>query len=258
MSFPIEMPQLSSDGDSGDAAGGGGATLASWLVSPGDAVDKGDVIAELETDKATLELEAPASGTIAELLVEAGTEGVAPGTVLGTIEAGDQTADAAGDQIADAAGDEIADAAGDEIADEAGDPAGGTAEGTAGETSRADGAEAIAEDSMAARTTSEPAAPPEDDDARRASTPLARRAAAGLGLDLGRLEGTGPRGRIVEADVLRAAGPRTPGEGPEASAGPRAAGSPPRRRRARARRSRWRPPSRSGDSRRCVARSPGA
>ena len=73
------MPSLSSEGES--------ATLAAWLVSVGDRVEKGDVIAELETDKATVELEAPVTGTIVEFLVEEGTEGVEPGAVLGSIDA---------------------------------------------------------------------------------------------------------------------------------------------------------------------------
>ena len=63
MGFRIEMPQLSSDG--------GSATLASWLVGVGDRVEQGEVIAELETDKATVELEAPASGRIQALEIAA-------------------------------------------------------------------------------------------------------------------------------------------------------------------------------------------
>ena len=74
----IEMPSLSADGES--------ATLASWLVGVGDPVEAGALIAELETDKATVELEAPAEGVLAEIRIEAGTEDLAPGTVLGFLE----------------------------------------------------------------------------------------------------------------------------------------------------------------------------
>ncbi len=78
MSIQIEMPELSSEGE--------GATLATWLVSVGDHVEKGDVIAELETDKATVELEAPASGTILAFSVEEGSEGILPGVVLANLD----------------------------------------------------------------------------------------------------------------------------------------------------------------------------
>lgn len=73
----IEMPRLSSDE--------GTATLSSWLVSEGDTIVQGAIIAELETDKATVELEAPVTGRIESLLVAAGTEGLKPGAVLGRI-----------------------------------------------------------------------------------------------------------------------------------------------------------------------------
>jgi len=75
----IEMPELSSDGE--------GAALATWLVSVGDRVEKGDVIAEIETDKSTLELEAPASGTITRFEIEEGAEDIQPGTLLALLEA---------------------------------------------------------------------------------------------------------------------------------------------------------------------------
>ena len=84
MRVQIEMPQLSSDDE--------GVTLATWLVSVGDRVEKGDVIAELETDKATVELESPASGTIVEFTVLEGMEGILSGTLLGMLEADESAA----------------------------------------------------------------------------------------------------------------------------------------------------------------------
>ncbi|MGY8739046.1 MAG: biotin/lipoyl-containing protein, partial [bacterium] len=81
-SIPIEMPQLSAGQDE-DASEG--ATLASWLVAVGDLVEQGEVVAELETDKATVELESPVAGRVLELVVAEGTEGVVPGTVLGLL-----------------------------------------------------------------------------------------------------------------------------------------------------------------------------
>ena len=81
-SIPIEMPQLSAGQDEDASAG---ATLASWLVAVGDLVEQGEVVAELETDKATVELESPVAGRVLELIVAEGTEGVVPGTVLGLL-----------------------------------------------------------------------------------------------------------------------------------------------------------------------------
>ncbi|MBY0401005.1 2-oxo acid dehydrogenase subunit E2, partial [Myxococcota bacterium] len=73
----IEMPRLSSEE--------GTATLATWLVAEGDLVEKGTLVAELETDKATVELESPAPGRIEALVVRAGTEGLKPGMLLARI-----------------------------------------------------------------------------------------------------------------------------------------------------------------------------
>ena len=68
MPTPIKMPALSPTMEEG--------TLAKWLVKPGDTVSAGDIMAEIETDKATMEFEAVDEGTIASIAVEAGTEGV--------------------------------------------------------------------------------------------------------------------------------------------------------------------------------------
>jgi pyruvate dehydrogenase E2 component (dihydrolipoamide acetyltransferase) len=170
MSFQIEMPRLSSGGDADE----GSAVLASWLVEVGDRVAKGDVIAELETDKATVELEAPATGTLTELLVAAGTEGVVPGAILGTIDADADVDAGAGASLA------ASDAASETPQEEEERPA-------------------ISLDGPAA-------------------TPLARRVAADQGIDLSGLEGTGARGRIVQADVLRAGGEGVASPGSDAPA----------------------------------------
>ncbi|MCP4906616.1 MAG: 2-oxo acid dehydrogenase subunit E2 [bacterium] len=157
MSVRIEMPQLSSEGES--------ATLATWLVAVGDDVVAGDVIAELETDKATVELEAPIGGTIAELSLVEGTEAIAPGSLLGTIEPGDGLSAEVGPAAASRPS-ELAPSAG---SDSEGPAAGSEAAETQGPR----------------------------------STPLARRAAVANEVDLGAIPGSGPGGRIVEADVLR-------------------------------------------------------
>lgn len=77
MSIELKMPALSPTMEEG--------TLAKWLVKAGDVVKSGDILAEIETDKATMEFEAVDEGTIAELLVDAGTDNVKVGTVIATI-----------------------------------------------------------------------------------------------------------------------------------------------------------------------------
>jgi pyruvate dehydrogenase E2 component (dihydrolipoamide acetyltransferase) len=160
MSTQIEMPELSSDGE--------GATLATWLVSIGDRVQKGDVIAELETDKSTVELEAPATGTIVAFAVSEGDEGILPGTVLGSLEE---------------------------------DESSGLAK-FAFDTSAAS-VEESPEVDAATRDSGAPLPSVETVAALRDSTPLARRAATDRAVDLSTLKGSGPGGRVVEEDVLR-------------------------------------------------------
>ncbi len=88
MPTPIKMPALSPTMEEG--------TLAKWLVKVGDEVQSGDIMAEIETDKATMEFEAVDEGTIAAIQVEEGTEGVAVGTVIAILaEEGEDVDDAA-------------------------------------------------------------------------------------------------------------------------------------------------------------------
>jgi pyruvate dehydrogenase E2 component (dihydrolipoamide acetyltransferase) len=173
MSVKIEMPELSSEGE--------GATLATWLVAVGDRVEQGEVIAELETDKATVELEAPSSGTIAEFAVAEGTEGILPGVVLATLDAGVDV-----------------------------EPA------NAGADSRKETISAEAKEGPV--VTPVVPAQPDAPDVRnsstgtdlRESTPLARRAAVDRDVDLGSVSGSGPGGRVVVDDVLRTADSGSP------------------------------------------------
>lgn len=192
MSFQIEMPRLSSGGDADE----GSAVLASWLVAVGDRVEKGEVIAELETDKATVELEAPVSGTLTECLVSAGTEGVVPGAILGTIDEGSGASLDSGDPDEESAA-ESAQAAPRALDD---------VEGSSG-ASAAGPAESLVQASASESVASEPVGSPSEEP-RRVS-PLARRAAADQGIDLSSVEGSGARGRIVQADVERL-GTKTP------------------------------------------------
>lgn len=162
------MPRLSSDE--------GTATLSAWLVAVGDRVEKGGLIAELETDKATVELEAPVEGRIESLLVAAGTEGVKSGALLGRIVPASSLVDSA------------ADSAAEPFAVPAAAPIASATQGAA------------------ESPPAEPASAPVGDGGVRVSaTPLARRIAEAQGVDLERITGTGVGGRIVQADVERSA-----------------------------------------------------
>ncbi len=189
--MPIEllMPALSPTMEEG--------TLAKWLVKEGDTVASGDLLAEIETDKATMEFEAVDEGVVGKILIADGTEGVAVNTAIAILLEDGETMDdvAAGASAAPAA-----------AAPEAA-PAGSS------ETAAA-----------APAATAAPAAPAAADGSRIFASPLARRIAADKGLDLATLAGSGPRGRIVKADVENAtvAAPAAKAEAPKAAA-PKAA-----------------------------------
>ncbi|MXO95727.1 pyruvate dehydrogenase complex dihydrolipoamide acetyltransferase [Erythrobacter aquimaris] len=170
MPTPIKMPALSPTMEEG--------TLAKWLVKPGDKVEAGDIMAEIETDKATMEFEAVDEGTIASIAVEEGTEGVKVGTVIAMLaEEGEDLDEAAAAAPAD--GEDKAEEAREEKVEQ--------------EEKRT---EAPAPSPAAA-----PAAKKSDEGGRIKVSPLARRIAEEKGLDLSTIRGSGPNGRIVKADV---------------------------------------------------------
>ncbi|MBW4984121.1 pyruvate dehydrogenase complex dihydrolipoamide acetyltransferase [Mameliella sp. CS4] len=167
MPTEILMPALSPTMEEG--------TLAKWLVKEGDDVRSGDVIAEIETDKATMEFEAVDEGVIGKILVAEGTEAVKVNTPIAVLlEDGESAAD-----IADAP------------------PA--TAPKAQAGAAPAGGPEKAA-----------PPPPQNPDGTRIFASPLARRIAEQKGLDLSQITGSGPRGRIVKADVEAAIAPPAP------------------------------------------------
>ncbi|WP_298678494.1 pyruvate dehydrogenase complex dihydrolipoamide acetyltransferase [uncultured Lentibacter sp.] len=177
MPTEILMPALSPTMEEG--------TLAKWLVKEGDTVASGDLLAEIETDKATMEFEAVDEGIIGKLLVAEGTEGVKVNTAIAVLlEDGESASNISAAPKAEAA----------PQASEAAAPAPKTAEA--------------------------PAAPaaPQKDGARLFASPLARRIAAEKGLDLTQITGTGPKGRIIKADVSDAKPSATPAPQAAASA----------------------------------------
>ncbi len=222
MSIEITMPALSPTMEEGN--------LARWLKKVGDPVRAGDVLAEIETDKATMEVEAIDEGTLAEIRVADGTEGVKVGTVIGVIagEGEDVAATSSAPRPLPAAAPLSPPPAGGvekDVARPNPPPSGGgTAPKAQGEGSAtAEQAVAVkgyganpAEDAAIARAqermavngaahTTAVGSPPRSQagevGARINASPLARRLAEMRGVALGSLKGTGPGGRIVKADV---------------------------------------------------------
>jgi pyruvate dehydrogenase E2 component (dihydrolipoamide acetyltransferase) len=159
MPIELKMPALSPTMEEG--------TLAKWLVKVGDSVSSGDLMAEIETDKATMEFEAVDEGVISQILVAEGTEGVKVGTVIALIQGEDEEAPVKAKVV---------------------------------ETPKVEPKAASAEPvkSVAIETPPSPAKSAGD---RVIASPLAKKIAAERGVDLSTITGTGPNGRIVKADV---------------------------------------------------------
>jgi len=172
--MPIEilMPALSPTMEEG--------TLAKWLVKEGDTVTSGDIIAEIETDKATMEFEAVDEGTIGKIIVAEGSEGVKVNALIAVLlEDGEEASDAV-----------LSSAPADDTGNKA--------------AAKAVTAEPATPTNAEPSSAPAPAAPAASDGTRIFASPLARRIAADQGLDLSALKGSGPHGRIVKADVLAA------------------------------------------------------
>ncbi|MBH0236552.1 pyruvate dehydrogenase complex dihydrolipoamide acetyltransferase [Methylobrevis albus] len=212
MPIKILMPALSPTMEKGN--------LAKWLVKEGDKVASGDVIAEIETDKATMEVEAVDEGTVAKIVVPAGTADVAVNELIALLAAeGEDVAAAAG-------GGEAAVVQPQPKADEpapakAEAPAPAKAEAPAPAPAKAEPAPATAAPAPAAKADGE----------RIFASPLARRIAKEKGIDLGAIAGSGPHGRIILKDVENAKpgaapAPAAAAPAPQASAPAAAAPAP--------------------------------
>ncbi|MFN3553807.1 MAG: pyruvate dehydrogenase complex dihydrolipoamide acetyltransferase [Novosphingobium meiothermophilum] len=162
MPIAIKMPALSPTMEEG--------TLARWLVKVGDKVSSGDIMAEIETDKATMEFEAVDEGTVVSIDVPEGSEGVKVGTVIAVIAGEDEDADA-------------------------------PAPAPVAAVPVAEAAKAPATQAPAPTAAPAKASAPVAKGDRVVATPLARRIAADRGIDLAAVAGSGPNGRIVKADV---------------------------------------------------------
>jgi pyruvate dehydrogenase E2 component (dihydrolipoamide acetyltransferase) len=164
MPIAIKMPALSPTMEEG--------TLAKWLVKAGDTVKSGDILAEIETDKATMEFEAVDEGVVVSIDIAEGTEGVKVGAVIATIAGEDEDAAPA----------------------PAAAPAAAPAQ--------------VVAPVVAAPVTAPVVAPvPATTGNRVIASPLAKRLAAEKGIDLATIKGSGPNGRIVRADLDAAPAP---------------------------------------------------
>ena len=182
MPIQILMPALSPTMEEG--------TLAKWNVKEGDTVSSGDVMAEIETDKATMEFEAVDEGVIGKILIPEGTQAVKVNDAIAILlEEGEDASD-----ISDAA------------AAPSPAPAAAAAPAAAPETA------------APAQAAPAPAAPSAPTGARVFASPLARRIAKDKGLDLSQIKGSGPKGRIVKADVQNAQPGAAPAAAPAAAA----------------------------------------
>jgi len=178
MPINILMPALSPTMEKGN--------LAKWLKKEGDQVKSGDVIAEIETDKATMEVEAIDEGTIAKILVPEGTQDVPVNDVIAVLAGEGEDVKAAGSSAAK--------------------PSASAAPPKAPEAPAAASAPAPAAPKTAAPTSqaAAPAAQSNGHGGRVFSSPLARRLAKEAGVDVAMVTGTGPHGRVVARDVEQA------------------------------------------------------
>ena len=201
MPTEILMPALSPTMEEG--------TLAKWLVKEGDSVASGDLLAEIETDKATMEFEAVDEGTIGKILVAEGSEGVKVNSPIAVLLGEGESAD----DIDSTPEPKAAPAESRAAPAEPSEPTAPAAGYGRGESPPPKEAEAPA-----------PAAPKSESGERIFASPLARRIAASKGLDLSKITGSGPHGRIVKADVESAETPEAqPSAASDAQAAPAAA-----------------------------------
>jgi pyruvate dehydrogenase E2 component (dihydrolipoamide acetyltransferase) len=192
--------------------------LAKWLVKEGDTVKSGDILAEIETDKATMEFEAVDEGKIGKIIVPAGTEGVKVNAPIAVLLGEGEKADAAPpksdihsamssikEAVSKEAGDGKAAKAEEKPKSDTAKPAPASRSPLEGEPkSRSDfgGGAAKASSAPLPGSLRSPTLPQGEDEKKRVfASPLARKITAQKGVELSSVHGSGPRGRIVKADV---------------------------------------------------------
>ena len=201
--MPIEilMPALSPTMTEGK--------LAKWLKKEGDPIKSGDLIAEIETDKATMEMEAVDEGTLGKILVKEGSEGIAVNQLIGVLLEEGESADALTASISES----------EKSEPKKSEP---KAEAKEAPVKAAPPTPSPTESKPAAKAVSEPARGD-----RTFVSPLAKRLAADAGLDLSAVSGSGPNGRIVKKDVEKAIGEGGSRRAPVSAARPAPSGPVP-------------------------------
>jgi pyruvate dehydrogenase E2 component (dihydrolipoamide acetyltransferase) len=194
MPIELKMPALSPTMEEG--------TLAKWLVKEGDEVKSGDILAEIETDKATMEFEAVDEGKIAKILVPEGTDGVKVGAPIAIMAGEGESVDAGAAPKADTPPPS---------------PPKAPAPPKADETPKAPAPPQAPVETPAAPSAPAAPPPPRAEGDRVKASPLARRLAQAQNIDLSSLQGSGPGGRIVRADIDAAVG-KAPAAAPAAAA----------------------------------------
>jgi len=191
MPINIEMPKLSDTMTEG--------TVVRWLKKEGEEIEIGDIIAEIETDKATMEMEAFDEGTLSQISVAEGGKAPVGSVIAVLIEDGEEAA---------------------------GDSASAASASAPAPTTPPSVSKALEKASATVNKSPIPAAaaPAPTDGARIKASPLAKKIAAAEGIDLATLTGTGPGGRIVKADVVSA--PAAPAPAAAAAASPAATPAP--------------------------------
>ena len=186
------MPRLSDSMEEG--------TVLRWLKSEGDAVEVGDELVEIETDKANMVYESDAAGTLVEIVASEG-DTLSIGEVIARVgEAGESKSNGAGQKKGEEEQREPEKAEATDVEQDQGDR--GAPGSEAEDVPRGD---SEPERTQATATREAPAPPaPADGDGRVKASPIARRIASEKGVDLGALQGSGPGGRIVKADVEKA------------------------------------------------------
>ncbi len=186
MAIELKMPALSPTMEEG--------TLAKWMVKVGDSVKSGDLLAEIETDKATMEFEAVDEGIVSEIRVAEGTEGVKVGTVIAMIVG-----------------------EGEVVAPKVANPSSPAGEGDSASAERGEGDKGKPStpslEPLTPLAGGESPSPARGEGLRVIASPLAKRLAEAKGVDLSAITGSGPGGRIVKADVEGAVPTSRPGEG---------------------------------------------
>jgi pyruvate dehydrogenase E2 component (dihydrolipoamide acetyltransferase) len=194
MTINITMPALSPTMEEGN--------LAKWNVKEGDTVSAGDVIAEIETDKATMEVESIDEGVVGKILVAEGTQGVKVNSVIAVLLEDGESADDIGD-VSDAPA------------------AAPKAEKKEEPKEEAPKVEAPKEAAPAEKAAPAPAAPKSSGE-RVFASPLARRLAKEANIDVSALAGTGPKGRVVKRDIEKAVRDGVPQKAAASAAGGKA------------------------------------